>query len=89
MHILTLYSFQYDDGFIINDELGDIELIGLAEAASIVACFWDDPQQDWEWFRIQYWDIDKSTDEYQQVFNQMLQQLIGDPKIKIRHNDAK
>ena len=84
MHILTLYSFEYDDGFVINDERGIIELIGLAEAASIVATFWDDPKQDWEWFRMAYWDVDKSKPEYQDVFNSTLGQILQDPTVRIR-----
>jgi hypothetical protein len=82
IHVLQLYSFIYDDGFIINDYRGNAELIGPSEAASIVSAFWEEPEKDWEWWRQASWSYDKSTPTYQALFDAIVAKICATPGVR-------
>jgi hypothetical protein len=84
MHMLQLYTLIYDDGFVINDEYGIIETIGLSDAATFISAFWEEPEKDWEWWRQMYWSYDKSTPIYQAHFQAVLMQIRSAAGLRVR-----
>lgn len=87
MDILTSYTFLYDDGFIINNKRDLIQIIGFADAAAIVATFWDDPERDWEWFKAEHLVFDRKIPEYAGILNQLLTAILQEPTVRLPEDD--
>jgi hypothetical protein len=84
MNILAYYSFKYDDGFMISDERDPNKIVGLSDAAAIVACFCREPDRDWYQFKVEYPAYNKENKEYEILFNEMLSRILQDPAIRLR-----
>lgn len=80
MNVITLYSFQFNDGFVINDDREHI--IGFSDAAAIAACFCKEPGKDSLWWKVEYPAYDKESEEYQAVSDRLLAKLIQSPIVR-------
>jgi hypothetical protein len=80
MDVITLYSFQFNDGFVIND-IQD-EMIGRSDAAAIAACFSKDQGKNSLWWKAEYSAHDKESEEYQVVSGRILAEITRAPIIR-------
>lgn len=84
MLVLTEKSFQYDDGFVINDETDTVRSIWVADAAAIAASFCDEPQLKWEWFKSKYPEKDLRDGEFARAVDEITARLLSDPSVRER-----
>lgn len=80
MDVITLYSFQFNDGFVINDDRDHI--IGRSDAAAIAACFSKEPGTSVLWWKVEYPASDKESEEYQAVSDRLLAKIMRDPHVR-------
>ena len=77
MDILAYGSFRFDDGFVISDAYDLNKIIGNVEAAAIVACFREEPEQDWLWFKVHFPAYDQESEEFQATRKNVLAKILS------------
>ena len=81
MDIIHWNSFEFPDGFILNDESDINKEIWLADAGEIIAAFCRDPSKDWSWFKSAYPGHDKEDEAYLSLHRSMINKLKAHARI--------
>jgi len=79
MDIITLYSFQFADGFVLNNDADVTSTIGISSAAAVAACFSQDPHKDWQWWKAEYSAYDRGNEKFQRCYDAILAKIVRYP----------
>ena len=81
IHLSLHYSFEFDDGFIINAD-DDMKMLGRSEAALIASVFCQKPNKDWKWWKAEFDSADLQGKDYEAVFDRVLLRFFKSRRIR-------
>lgn len=82
MDIVQLYTLEFKDGFIVNDDSDPHKIIGIPQAAELAGCFTKDPDQEWDWWKAKYPSHDKTTEQYLNTCGRLLLKILRHPSVR-------
>lgn len=95
MWILQFRTWEYQDGFVINDLVEDSRSFGLVKAAAVAACFCSEVTEerrrfkdknpdldDIDYFKIEFPAYDQESDQYQKTMERLERKISADPTFR-------
>ena len=83
MDIISLYTFEFEDGFVINSISDPARTIGREKAAALVSCLGEpDDERGWQWWKMELASADKESSHYGSIHSKLLGDLVKYPHVR-------